>query len=153
MHKAPCRRLLLVSLAAGFVMSAGCTGPSHDGGSRSMSSETVVGSTWEWVETTTPDGHIDVPKPARYTMRLKRNGEAQLRFDCNHGGSLYEISHGALSFGPLTATRVPCAEDSRGSAYMAQLEAVHGFFTENGFLFLELPGDSGTMRFRRADGG
>lgn len=149
----PDRRQRLVSVLSGCLILAGCATPEQTDESRSASSEAVVGHTWEWMETTTPDGRIDVARPNRYTMRLNPNGEAQLRFDCNHGGSFYEISEGALSLGPLTATRVPCAGNSKGPVYMNQLGAVRGFFTDNGFLYLELQDDSGMMRFRRADGG
>lgn len=145
------RRLLHASVLSSFLAAAGCASPVADENVRATSGASVVGHTWEWLDTDTPDGRIDVARPDRYTMRLKRNGEAQLRFDCNHGGSFYEISDGALSFGPLTATRIPCREGSRGPVYMKQLGAVHGFFTQNGFLYLELPDGSGTMRFRRAD--
>lgn len=149
----PCRRRRLVSILSGCVILAGCAALKHKDEPRSTSSEAVLDHTWHWVETTTPDGRIDVAKPDRYTIRLKQNGEAQLRFDSNHGSSFYEMSEGTLSLGPLTATRVPCAGNSKGPVYMNQLEAVRGFFTENGFLYLELPADSGTMRFRRADNG
>ena len=150
MNKMLCRWLCIVSLLSGPTAGTGWAASNQDDASGSASGETIVGTTWEWVETTTPDGRIDVGEPERYTIRLKRNGEAQLRFDCNHGGSFYEISGGKLSFGPLTATRVPCPDGSHGPVYMKQLGAVQSFFTEEGFLYLKLPGDSGTMRFRRA---
>jgi len=153
MNHTPHRRRRIVQLLCGLIIVAGCAAPQQEDGARSLAPATVVDHTWEWVETKTPHGSIEVAKPARYTMRLKHNGEAQLRFDCNHGGSFYEISDGRLSFGPLTATRIPCPEGSRGPVYMEQLGAVHGFYTESGFLYLELPADSGTMRFRRADSG
>lgn len=145
------RCLYLLSVAAVFMTATGCSMPVPEAGDRSTDKEAVLGVTWEWAETITPAERIEVATPNRYTIRLKRNGEAQIRYDCNHGGSLYDISDGTLSFGPLTATRIPCPAGSQASAYMHQLAAVNAFFTENGFLYLELPADGGTMRFRKAD--
>lgn len=128
---------ILVSLAAGC---------SND---KSTAAEDITGTTWEWTQTSTPTDRIEVSDPRRYTIRLKQNGEARIRYDCNHGGSLYEISEARLSLVPLTYTRVPCHEGSRYIMYRRQLAAVTTFYIEDGFLFLGFPNDAGTMRFRR----
>lgn len=144
-------RSRLGALITACAVLIGCATQEPDTRATAVPGETLIGPTWEWVETTTPDGRIAAPRPHRYTVRLKDNGEAQLRFDCNHGGSYYRIADGSLSFGPLTATRIPCPEGSRGAVFMEQIDAVEGFFTEQGLLYLELPDNTGTMRFRRAD--
>ena len=152
MNENPNRWPCLLSVMAFFLATIGCATPKQVSDLRSTDQQSIIGVTWEWTETITPHGRIEVSEPDRYTIRLKDNGEARIRYDCNHGGSLYKISNDSLSFGPLTATRIPCPKGSQGPVYMGQLAAVVAFFTENGFLYLELIADSGTMRFRRTDG-
>jgi heat shock protein HslJ len=110
----------------------------------------VLGETWEWVSTITPAEKITVPTPDRYTIRLTDDGKLQARFDCNCGGGTYEISPSRLSFGPLLSTRRACPEGSLGGPFMRDLQRVLSFFIQDGNLYLELPFDSGTMRFRPA---
>lgn len=132
-------------------LAAACAMADQDSG-RSTAAESLQGVTWEWTETATPDRRIRVAAPDRYTVRFKGDGEAQIRYDCNHGGGMYELDKGQLSFGPLTYTRIRCGEGSWSFLYRQQLGAVRSFFTENGDLYLELPEGTGTMRFRRAGG-
>jgi len=110
----------------------------------------VLDRTWQWVSTVTPAEKITVPKPERYTIRLTEDGKVQARFDCNGGGGTYVISEGKLSFGPLLSTRMACPEDSLDGPFMRDLQRVASFFVQDGDLYLELPLDSGTMRFRAA---
>ena len=62
----------------------------------------------------------------------------------------YQISEGKLSFGPLLSTRMACPEDSLDALFMRDLQRVTSFFIEDGFLYLELLLDSGTMKFKAA---
>ena len=110
----------------------------------------VIGKTWEWVGTITPVERITVPDPERYTIRLTDDGKLQARFDCNRGGGEYTISTGKLSFGPMLSTRMACPQDSLDGTYMRDLQRVVSFFIEDRNLYLELPADGGTMRFRPA---
>jgi len=106
--------------------------------------------TWQWDSTITPVEKIAVPNPDRYTIVLDSDGKLQARFDCNRGGGEFAIASGRLSFGPLLATRMACAPDSLDSVFMRDLQRVVSFFVQDGYLYLELPFDSGTMRFRQA---
>ena len=117
---------------------------------RSTDAQAVLAKTWQWQETVTPVEKIIVPNPERYTILLTRGGKLQARFDCNPGGGSYEISEGRLSFGPLVSTRMACPPGSLDAPYMRDLQRVMAFFIEAGNLYLELPVDSGTMRFRPA---
>jgi heat shock protein HslJ len=108
----------------------------------------ITGITWEWVSTTTPVEQTVVPEPGRYAILLQTDGQLQARFDCNRGGGKYEIGEGRLSFGPLTSTRMACPEDSLDAPFMRDLERVTSFFVRDGELYLEMPMDSGTLRFR-----
>lgn len=117
---------------------------------RSMDPQLVLNEVWQWESTTTPVERIDVANPERYTILLKNNDKIQARFDCNRGGGSYEISAGKLSFGPLMSTRMTCPEDSLDGPFMRDLQQVASFFIDKGHLYLELPYDSGTMKFRKA---
>jgi heat shock protein HslJ len=140
-------RTLLVLLVA--MMVVGCTvGSSPIQRKRSTDPQTVLGKTWQWESTITPVEKITVPAPERYTIILQTDGRAQIRFDCNRGGGEFKISPGKLSFGPLLSTRMACPPDSLDSAFMRDLQRVVSFFADNGLLYLELPYDSGTMKFR-----
>ncbi|MGE5819201.1 MAG: META domain-containing protein, partial [Deltaproteobacteria bacterium] len=98
----------------------------------------------------TPVEKITVPNPDRYTIRLLNDGKLQARFDCNNGGGNYQISAGKLSFGPLMSTRMACPPGSLDATYTRDLQRVVSFFVQGGDLYLELPVDSGTMRFQPA---
>ncbi len=136
--------ILLIGLLA-----AGCaTGLSATENDRKTDPESVLAKTWQWESTVTPVEKIEATDPERYTFLLKDDGKAQVRFDCNRGGGSYTISEGKLSFGPLMSTRMACPPDSQDGPYMRDLQRAVSFFAENGKLYLELPADSGTMKFR-----
>ena len=138
------RWVLLAGLAV-----AGCAAASSSiQPVRSTDPQKILGTTWQWESTITPVEKITVPAPERYTIFLQADGKAQMRFDCNRGGGGFNISPGKLSFGPLMSTRMACAPDSLDSAFMRDLQRVASFFVDNGTLYLELPYDSGTMKFR-----
>jgi len=110
----------------------------------------VTGITWEWVSTTTPIERTVVAQPVRYTILFGTDGKLQARFDCNRGSGDFRLSDGKVSFGPLISTRMACPEDSLDAAFVRDLRRVTSFFVKGGELFLEMPVDSGTLRFRAA---
>jgi heat shock protein HslJ len=132
--------ILLVGCAAG-------SSSDSDQNIRSKAPEAVIDKTWQWEATVTPVEKITVPAPERYTILLKSDGTVQARFDCNRGGGGYKISPARLSFTPLMSTRMACPPDSLDSVFMRDLQRVVSFFVEAGVLYLELPYDSGTMKF------
>ncbi len=83
-------------------------------------------------------------------MLLMADGKARIQFDCNRGGGDNKIVDSQLSFGPLISTRMACPPDSLDAPFIRDLQRVASFFVQEGVLYLELPYDSGTMRFRRA---
>lgn len=115
---------------------------------RSTDPGLVLNKTWQWESTTTPVKKIEVPNPERYTILLNDEGVLKARFDCNRGGGDYEISNGKLSFSPMMATRMACPEDSLDGVFMRDLQRVVSFFIDDDHLYLEMPYDSGTMKFQ-----
>jgi len=138
--------LTLAGLAAVGCVTAGETGPTV----RNTAPDSVLNKIWQWESTVTPVERIAVPDPDHYTILLTDGGKLKARFDCNRGGGDYEISEGKISFGPLLSTRMACPPDSLDARFMKDLQRVVSFFIEKGELYLELPLDSGTMRFRPA---
>jgi heat shock protein HslJ len=118
------------------------------GDESSTDPQAVLNKTWQWVSTITPVEKITVSNPERYTIILTEEGTLQAQFDCNRGGGEFKISPGKLSFGPLMSTRMACPEDSLDGPFIRDLQRVTSFFVQGGLLYLELPYDSGTMKFR-----
>ena len=132
-------------------MMCGCATNAQTGkNERSSDPGQAMIRTWQWESTTTPVERITVPTPERYTLFLNEDGKAEIRFDCNRGGGEYMIAAGKLSFGPLISTRMACPEGSLDGPFIRDLQRVASFFIEDRQLYLELPYDSGTMRFREA---
>jgi heat shock protein HslJ len=117
---------------------------------RSQEPQAVLGKTWQWEGTITPVEKVSVPDPERYTLLLTGSGRVETRFDCDRGGGSYEISPGKIQFGPLMSTRMACPPDTLDAPFMRDLGRVASFYVEGDSLYLELPLDSGTMRFRPA---
>lgn len=143
-------RLLSFACCDEIVGACATSGGKPDPAARSTDPQMVLNQTWQWVSTITPVEKITVPNPERYTILLTDEGKVQARFDCNRGGGNYKISEGKLSFGPLISTRMACPPDSLDNKLMKDLQRVSSFFLQDGNLYLELPLDSGTMRFRPA---
>jgi len=144
------RYCLLTLFVTGFVALAGCSAvPQGQGGARVRTPEAATGGVWRWETTVTPVERIGTAAPERYTLELQSGGVALVRADCNRGRGSYEISEGRIKFGPIATTRMACPPGSLDSRYLKDLERATTFFVEDGRLFLELPMDSGTMRFAR----
>lgn len=140
-------------LGAGFAVTlgallAGCgAGPSHDAPARVRAPEAVTGKVWQWERTVTPVETVESPAPDRYTLELARTGRLLVRADCNRGTGAYRIGAGTIAIGPIATTRMACPPGSLDARYLDDLQRAAGFFVEGGNLVIELPVDSGAMRF------
>lgn len=118
-------------------------------------SETVLPSdvmdvTWQWVSFTTPVEQVNVDAPERYTLQFGRDGRITLRADCNRGGTTYSVSADRrIALKPIALTRMMCPPGSLSDRYVKEIGRATSYFLKDGDLFLELPVDSGTLRFRR----
>ena len=110
----------------------------------------IVDVTWAWVSFTTPAGQVIVDAPERYTLQLARDGRAALRADCNRGATTYSVGSGRrIALNSIALTRAMCPPGSLSDRYVKEIGRASTYFLKDGDLFLELPVDSGTMRFRR----
>ena len=107
---------------------------------------------WEWVSFTSPLEKIVPEDPGHYTVTFGADGRMQVRADCNRGNASYVMEEGRrLVVSPMALTRVMCATGSLDVRYARELQRATSFFVRDGRLYLELPVDSGTLEFRRAE--
>jgi len=143
------RYCLLTLSLTGFVALAGCSAAPHDKGVARVRTPEAAAGVWHWDTTVTPVETIGTANPERYTLELQSGGVALVRADCNRGRGSYEIGEGRIRFSPIATTRMACPPGSLDSRYLKDLQRATIFFVEGDKLFLDLPFDSGTMRFAR----
>jgi heat shock protein HslJ len=108
----------------------------------------LVGTPWQWVSTTNPvDGAVPVGDPTRYLIRFNEDGSANIQADCNSVIASYTTDGSSISIMPGPSTLVACPPDSQADQFVSQLSSAAIYFIQNGNLFMDLPFDSGTMRF------
>ena len=132
--------LLLIAVSAGIVMA-------QDTPESTDTPPALVGPTWQWTRFTNPQQATDVLSP-NYTIAFADDGTFSALADCNHVSGTYTADESSLSIlsGPMTL--MACPPGSLDSQFMAYLSQVSIYsFTDDGDLLLEMPADSGTMRF------
>lgn len=115
-------------------------GPSTAGG------DAPDGATWRAEDI----GGRGIADGARVTLTLN-DGHATGHGGCNTFGSSYEIAEGALTFGPMRATRMACAPVLMITerAVFDALRAVTGYRIDETGALLLLAGETVAMRLRR----
>lgn len=110
----------------------------------------VVEATWEWVSFTTPVEQLQIDGPARYTIRFGTDGRVAVKADCNRGTAGYSVTAARqITFEPMALMRAACAPGSLSDRFAKEVGRSTSYFIRDGDLFLSLPVDSGTLRFRR----
>jgi para-nitrobenzyl esterase len=110
----------------------------------------ALGDVWQWEGMTTPVEQIVVDNPSLYTIRFQSDGEVEIRADCNRGFGRYTVTEERkLEFGPFGVTRAICPPESLSDRYLRELARATTLFFADGDLYLELPYDSGTLKFSR----
>lgn len=110
----------------------------------------VLEITWRWDSLVTPVETVKPDRPERYTIRFERTGRVALRADCNRGGGSYTVlPDRRLTVGPIALTRMACPSGSLSDRFANDVGRVSSYFVRDGALFLEMPVDSGTLRFTR----
>lgn len=108
----------------------------------------LTGTPWEWVSTTDPvQGTVAVNDPSRYVILFNEDGSVAIQADCNSVGATYTTEGNNINIVPGPSTMAACPPDSLDSQFLAQLSSAAIYFIEGGNLYLDLPADSGTMRF------
>jgi heat shock protein HslJ len=103
---------------------------------------------WNWTEFTSPAGEkIIVPDPTQYTVEFTASGTASAKADCNSGNGTYTADGSSINIQINALTRALCSPGSYSEQYVAALNNAALYFFQNGSLFMDLPMDSGTMKF------
>jgi para-nitrobenzyl esterase len=110
----------------------------------------VVDTTWQWVSLTTPAAQVSVDAPDTYTIRFGHDGRVEVRADCNRGTTTYTAgADRKIEVKPLALTRAMCPPGSLSDRFLKEVTRATSYFLKDGDLYLQLPVDSGTLRFRR----
>ena len=110
----------------------------------------VIEVTWQWESLVTPVETVKPDRPERYTVRFEQTGRVSVVADCNRGGGMYTaLADRRIRFGPIALTRAACPPGSLSDRFVRDLGRAASYFVRDGALFLEMPVDSGTLRFRR----
>ena len=109
----------------------------------------LIGATW-LVEDIRGGGVIDF---AQTSIGFDERGGVHGTGGCNQFNGTAEVSGGALSFGPLAATRRACAEAlmDQESNFFAALDAVKGYRFDGPFLLLTDDAGNPLMRLTRLE--
>ena len=107
----------------------------------------LTGIPWEWVGTTSPAGLSPVGDPSRYVILFNTDGTANIKADCNNVYAGYTTDGNNITITPGASTMAICPDDSQDAQFLNQLSSAVIYFIDGGNLYLDLPADSGTMRF------
>ncbi len=105
---------------------------------------------WRWEGLVSSADKIAMDQPELYTLDLQNGGKALVRADCNRGQAAYKLDGRAIAIKISVMTKVACPAGSFSERYLKALEAAVGQRTRGENLFLDLPGEGGTMKFVRA---
>jgi heat shock protein HslJ len=105
---------------------------------------------WRWEGLVSSADKIAIDQPEHYTLELQGGGKALVRADCNRGRAVYKLDGRAIAIKVSGMTKVTCPPGSLSERYLKALEAAVGQRIRGDILFLDLPGEGGTMKFVRA---
>jgi heat shock protein HslJ len=105
---------------------------------------------WRWERLVSSADKIEVDQPERYTLDLQPGGKALVRADCNHGQATYKFDGRAITIRVSAMTKAACTKGSLSERFVNSLEAAVGHRIRGDNLFIDLPGEGGTLTFVRA---
>jgi heat shock protein HslJ len=117
----------------------------------------LAGTQWELVAIQSMDdaqGTTRIATPERYTASFAADGRVAFRLDCNRGSATWkaepssEATSGALTFGPVAATRALCPPPSVDARVTRDLAFVRSYLFKDGRLFMSLMADGGIYEWR-----
>ncbi len=143
----PAVRIAVVSLCAVILLGlGGPAGPVAPAAADELAA--ITGKLWRWQATLMNDDSRRAPDdPAKYTLQLDADGSLSVQADCNMHGGTYTASGRQLTLTVTHGTMAMCPPDSLDQVYLKDLSQIRLFLVSEGQLYLDLPYDSGTMRF------
>jgi len=143
---------MMVILVVALSLAA-CQGGKKDAPPETNAALTLTSTVWQWVEFTNPVEQFELNESQNYLVHFKEDGSLNVLADCNRGMGDYSDDQGALSVGPIAATRALCPGDSKGEDFIKYLAVGARYFFQDGDLFIDLMADGGTMRLSAFAGG
>lgn len=112
------------------------------------SSMPFVGKTWYWLGTQfNDDTTLSITDPAQYSVQFNSDGTYNGQADCNQFTGSFTVEGAAITMLPGIMTLAACPEGSQSDAFLQQLGNVATYLLQDGFLYLDIAMDSGTMQF------
>jgi hypothetical protein len=105
---------------------------------------------WRWDGIVSPAGIVKVEQPERYTLDLQGGGKAVIRANCNRGQAGYKFDGQSAVIRISAISKTVCPGDTLSDRFVKGMESATGQRTRGDLLFLDLPGNGGTMKFVRA---
>ena len=110
----------------------------------------IEGAVWTWQYTLRVDGTRTTPtESGHYTLRLRPDGQLDVRADCNRAGGRYRLDGARLTLSVTHSTMAACPPESLDKQFLADVAVVTTWSVEDRRLRLTLM-DGGTMDFTAA---
>lgn len=110
----------------------------------------ITGVVWKWQQTRYNNDQQTIPaEPSHYKVEFMPDGKLHVRADCNRVGGTYSLEGTRLTIDLTHSTRAMCPPDSLDEAFKKDLGGAAIYFFKDGFLYLDLKYDTGTMKFAR----
>jgi heat shock protein HslJ len=110
----------------------------------------IVGAVWQWVQTLYNNDTKTAPaRPENYTVQFLGDGKLKVKADCNMKGGTYSTEGKKLSITITNSTMAACETGSLEDRFVRDLAAGTAFFLQDGYLYLDMKYDTGTMKFSR----
>jgi heat shock protein HslJ len=110
----------------------------------------ITGAVWKWQQSLYNNDQQAIPADSsNYTIEFMPDGKLHVRADCNRVGGTYASEGNRLTIELTHSTRAMCPPDSLDAAFKKDLGAAAIYFFKDGFLYLDLKYDTGTMKFSR----
>ena len=139
--------LLMAFLVAQIICLALASSASADG---QPEAGEITGVVWKWQQTRYNNDTQNVPSdPSQYTIEFKSDGKLNIRADCNRAGGTYSMEGKRITIEQTHSTMAMCPPGSLDQDFNKDLGAAAIYFFKDGFLYLDLKYDSGTMKFAR----
>ena len=108
---------------------------------------------WQWMSYVGGEDYFDVESPESYLVAFNDDGTVNIVADCNNASGSYTEDAGSLSIEIGPVTMAACPPESRSDQFITYLGSAAFAFFEDGYLYIDLFADGGTLSFIWADAG